>query len=98
MSKSNMDLPDVPALWFDSRGCGPSEMAFQLHNFKAEMDGEIPAHLGLRIVVHQPGDDEKGMSMVGAAAKGLVDSGFYLGREQVVALHAQLTAWLEANA
>jgi hypothetical protein len=93
----NAARPQIPALWFDARGCGPSELALQPWWFSAEMDGAIPASLGIRIQVYQPAGDEKGLSMVSGAAKELVDSGFFLGRDQVVALHAQFAAWLEAN-
>jgi len=77
----------VPTLWFDSRGCGPDHLAFELFHFPAEMDGAIPVSLGLRI---KPYD-----LVIGARA--LVDGGFNLGREQVELLHRQLGEWLQAN-
>lgn len=77
----------MPALWFDKKGCGPDEMAIELHHFPAEMDGKIPARLGLRIRAD-------GIVIMG---KDLVDGGFYMEREQAADLHRQLGEWLEAN-
>lgn len=81
--------PDrIPVLWFNSRGCGPDELALELHPFPAEFGGRIPAYLGLRV----RGDG----LVIGAGA--LVDGGFNLGREQVEQLHRALGAWLNQGA
>lgn len=77
----------IPALWFDAKGCGPDELALQLHPFASEMDGEIPASLGIRV--------RAGELVIGAGP--LVDGGFNLHRDQVAELHRQLGAWLEEN-
>lgn len=38
--------PDtIPVLWFDAKGCGPDELALELHPFPSELDGRIPAFL-----------------------------------------------------
>jgi hypothetical protein len=75
----------IPVLWFGPKGTGPDEMALQLHPFPAELDGRIPASLGIRV--------RGGEIVIGAAS--MVDGGFNLGREQVVELHHQLGEWLE---
>lgn len=77
----------IPVLWFGPQGTGPDELALQLHPFPAELDGRIPASLGIRV--------RGGEIVIGAAA--MVDGGFNLGREQVAELHRQLGAWLEDN-
>jgi len=77
----------IPVLWFDRRGCGPDQFAIELHPFPAELEGKIPAHLGLRV---RAGD----AVIVGGD---LIDGGFYIGREQAEQLHHGLGAWLEAN-
>jgi hypothetical protein len=80
--------PDtIPVLWFDSRGCGPDELALDLHPFPAELDGAIPATLGIRV--------RAGDIVIGAGP--LVDGGFNLHRDCAAELHRQLGAWLEAN-
>jgi len=81
------EQPKIPVLWFNSKGHGPDELALQLHPFPAELEGRIPAHLGLRV-------RSDGL-VIGADQ--LVDGGFNLHREQVEDLHRQLGAWLEAN-
>ena len=83
----------IPALWFDAKGYGPSELALQLHPFAAEKDGAIPASLGLRIRMDQ--HEFGAMAMPNAAV--LIDSGFNLGREQVYELHRALGEWLAAT-
>ncbi len=74
----------VPVLWFDAKGRGPDELAFQLHPFPAERDGAIPASLGIRV--------RAGELVIGAGS--LVDGGFNLGREQVETLYRLLGQWL----
>lgn len=88
------DAPAIPALWFDNKGCGPSDLALQLHPFQSEMNGAIPASLGLRIRV---GTVANGRAFIYGAASELVDGGFNLAREQVVDLHRQLGEWLDAT-
>lgn len=79
----------IPVLWFDARGCGPDELALELHPFPAEavMGGIIPAVLGIRV--------RAGDLVIGAGP--LVDGGFNLHRDGAAELHRQLGAWLEAN-
>lgn len=77
----------IPVLWFDREGCGPDELALELHHFPAQTDMDIPAWLGLRV---------RARGIVINAAK-MVDGGLNLHREQVVELHAQLGKWLEEN-
>ncbi len=78
---------DIHALWFDHRGHGPSEFRLELHPFASEMDGEIPATLGIRV---RAGD-------LVIAGGDLVDGGFNLHRSMAEELHRQLGAWLKAN-
>lgn len=85
----------IPALWFDKLGCGPSDLAIQLHPFPAERDGKIPASLGLRIRGAPP---RAGARIIYGAADELVDSGFNLERAQVEQLHRQIGNWLDATA
>lgn len=84
----------IPALWFDARGCGPSDLALQLKPFAAEMDGRIPASLGIQV---RAGSAQGIGSIIYGAAFELVDSGFNLHREQVEELHRQTGAWLTAT-
>ena len=77
----------IPVLWFDRRGNGPDELALELHNFPSDLEGRIPAYLGIRV--------RAGEIVIGAGP--LVDGGFNLHRDQVADLHRQLGAWLEAN-
>lgn len=84
--KVDKKVDTIPVLWFDSSGRGPDELALELHPFPAELDGKIPAFLGIRV--------RAGDIVIGASA--LVDGGFNLGREQATELHRQLGAWLGA--
>lgn len=84
---TTMTTDRIPVLWFDSKGCGPDELALQLHPFPAELDGKIPAWLGLRV--------RAGDLVIGA--KALIDGGFNLHRDQVENLYRQLGEWLAAN-
>lgn len=81
--------PYIPALWFDANGCGPSDLALQLHPLGADLDGAIPATLGLRI---RSGTATHGL-IYGSAGE-LIDSGFMMHRSQAEELHRQLGAWL----
>jgi len=84
------DDDKIPALWFDRSGNGPDHLAIELHPFPAELEGRIPAWLGLRVRANDP-------VLEAVAPCPLVDGGFNLHREQVEQLHRQLGAWLEAN-
>jgi hypothetical protein len=77
----------IPVLWFGPSGCGPDELALQLHPFAAEFDGEVPASLGIRV--------RGGEIMFGVGA--MVDGGFNLSREAAADLHRQLGEWLEVT-
>lgn len=77
----------IPALWFDSDGFGPDHLALELHPFAAEMDGRIPAYLGLRV--------RSGGSL---CPNPMVDGGFNLSRASVETLRRQLTEWLDQTA
>jgi hypothetical protein len=79
----------IPALWFTADGGGPDSLALQLHPFPAEMDGAIPAWLGIRV---RAGDLPTAFN-----AAPLIDGGFNLDRASAAELHAQLGAWLEAH-
>lgn len=81
----------VPVLWFCRKGLGPSELALEVHRFASALAGAIPASLMLRVrAVHD------GMVMPDAA-RGVIDGGFNLEREQVAELHRQLGAWLAGD-
>lgn len=77
----------ITVLWFDSNGRGPDELRIRLHPFPPDMDGAIPAHLGLRI--------SAGGLVIGA--KDMLGGGFYMDRASTADLHRQLGEWLEAN-
>lgn len=81
------NTPRIPALWFNSKGHGPDELALELHPFAAEEDGAIPASLGIRVRVD-------GLVI---QAGPLVDGGFNMHRNQVDELHRQLGEWLAAT-
>lgn len=78
----------IPTLWFDREGCGPDHMFLELHPFRSEMDGKIPAALGIRVRAGE-------LVIIG---RPLVDGGFNMQREQIAELHRQLGAWLDADA
>lgn len=77
----------IEALWFNSKGHGPDELHLQLQHMPSQLDGKIPATLGLRV--------RAGDLVIGAGA--LVDGGFALHRTQAAKLAAQLEAWLAEN-
>lgn len=89
----------IPALWFDKKGYGPSELALQLHPFEATMDGGVPASLGLRIRAADPFKIEDPPTVITPMVwdATLVDSGFLLAREQIETMHRQMGEWLAAN-
>lgn len=87
--------PLIPALWFDVRGRGPSELALQLRPFAAEMDGRIPVSLDIQ--VHASTEPGCGALIYGTAGE-LICSAFQLQRVQVEQLHRELGAWLAATA
>lgn len=76
----------VQALWFDSRGYGPDELALELSPFPSEKDGAIPASLGIRV--------RAGAIVIGAV--GMLDGGFHLSRQDAAELHRQIGEWLES--
>lgn len=78
----------IPVLWFTPDRGGPDALALQLHHFPAELDGRIPAWLGLRVKAN--------LSFILNAGP-MIGGGFNLHRNQVVELHGQLGAWLAAN-
>lgn len=89
----------IPALWFDARGCGPSELALEVQTLN-HRHPNIPDTLSLRIRVD--GDTDVSLPLasrpfVYATASELVDSGFMLHYDQAVALHAQIGAWIAAH-
>lgn len=88
MSNKPNDIT-IPVLWFTAQGMGPSELALQLHPFPSEMEGRIPAALGIRV---RSAPD--GLVFV----SDMVGGGFNLHRDQVAELHKQLGEWLAANA
>ena len=77
----------ITALWFDRDGCGPDVLAFELHPFRAEKDGKIPASLGLRVRAED----------IVINAEPMIDGGFKLGIEQVEELCRRLGEWLTEN-
>lgn len=77
----------IPALWFDRRGCGPDELALELHHFPSDLGGRIPAYLGIRVRA-------SGL-VIGAGP--LIDGGFNVDRDGAADLHRQIGAWLAAN-
>lgn len=81
----------IPALWFDSKGCGPSDLALQLRTFDAE--GGCPAFLGIKIRTNP-----NPHPIVYAQAGSLVESGFSMQSEQVADLYGQLGEWLASVA
>jgi hypothetical protein len=88
----------TPVLWFDSAGCGPSDLMLRLHDFSpsaSELARNPRARrsLGIRI---RPNERATAIIHNDTAAK-MVDSGFLLLAEQVSDLHAKLGAWLEAG-
>lgn len=77
----------VPALWFDSKGCGPDHFYLEVFPFKELRDGDklvAPPSLGLRL---RAGD----LVILG---RGMIDGGFNMERAQIAELHRQLGAWL----
>lgn len=92
-----MSAPGTPisALWFDHKGCGPSELALQIFPIDSAMDGAIPASLMLRVKAET---DPNGDAIIYETAGPLIDSGFGLEREQVEELHRQTGGWLAATA
>lgn len=80
----------IPALWFDARGCGPSDLALQVQDQDLGHP-RIGATLGLRVRVNDAPDNRP---IVYGAASELVDAGFMLHRDQVVALRDEFEAWL----
>jgi hypothetical protein len=91
--------PKIPALWFDARGCGPSEIALQVQTLDHKHP-KIPDTLCLRIRVDGDADASlplQSRPFVYATASELVDSGFMLHHDHAVALHAQIGAWLAAH-
>lgn len=95
-----MNYPKIPALWFDARGCGPSDLALEVSN-QDHGHPRIAPTLGLRIRVNGDTDGSGRLlsdrAIVYAAASELVDSGFMLSRDQVAALHKQFGAWLDGT-
>jgi hypothetical protein len=77
----------IPVLWFTANGCGPDELALELHPFAPDMGGAIPAFLGIQVRAH-------GITF---SSRELVGGGFNLHREQAEELHRQLGEWLAST-
>ena len=81
--------PTITALWFNAKGYGPDEFELQLQPLASDLDGAIPATLGIRVRVHPDG--------IVIGAHQMIDGGFMLSRDDVAELHRQLGAWLEGD-
>lgn len=77
------DTAKIPTLYFDEHGNGPDHLYLEVFPIRA--DSIMPPTLSLRV---RPG------SLV---IRAQVDGGYFMQREQVVALREALDAWLLDN-
>lgn len=77
----------IGVLWFSASGGGPDVVDLQLQPMKAELDGKIPASLGMRV-----------RAVAGQFRPGLIetDGGFQLSRESAEDLYLEIGKWLYA--